>query len=147
VPQLQSQWLLAHMLRQLPLPTAAAMRADIARQRAWRSAALAHPLMSTHGSLARAREHHYVQQLLADLDGGKVRAGGKDRGAGQGFPILHSTTAGLHAPVSGLQTPDQVRWALCCVQGGPGLQPAAGTCRGDRIRVNGNSGPKVVSPG
>ncbi|GLI66376.1 hypothetical protein VaNZ11_010135, partial [Volvox africanus] len=67
--ELQIQWMLALLLRKLTLPPAATMRADIARQRAWCAASLAHPLMSTRGSLARTQEHHNVQQLLADLNG------------------------------------------------------------------------------
>ncbi|GLC45914.1 WD repeat and HMG-box DNA binding-domain containing protein 1 [Pleodorina starrii] len=81
VSQLQAQWLVAHVRNQLQLPPPADMRADIARQRAWRSAALAHPLMSTHGSLARAQERHYLLQLNADLGAIGAANGGSLKGA------------------------------------------------------------------
>ncbi|KXZ42364.1 hypothetical protein GPECTOR_156g88 [Gonium pectorale] len=67
VGELQVRWALAFVLGALPLPPAAAMRSDLSRQRSWRRAALASPLMSTHGSLARAHERHYMAQLEADL--------------------------------------------------------------------------------
>ncbi|KXZ42362.1 hypothetical protein GPECTOR_156g86 [Gonium pectorale] len=67
VDELQVRWALAHLLGALPLPPAAAISSDLSRQRSWRRAALASPLMSTHGSLARAHERHYAAQLEADL--------------------------------------------------------------------------------
>ncbi|KAG2454218.1 hypothetical protein HYH02_001252 [Chlamydomonas schloesseri] len=67
--ELQAQWLAAHLAGQLALPSAAAMRADVAAQRAWRSGALAHPLMSAGGSLARRHEQWAMKQLLSDLQG------------------------------------------------------------------------------
>ncbi|KAG2454211.1 hypothetical protein HYH02_001245 [Chlamydomonas schloesseri] len=72
VLELQAQWLAAHLAGQLALPSAAAMRADVAAQRAWRSGALAHPLMSAGGSLARRHEQCYVEQLQRDLRGASL---------------------------------------------------------------------------
>ncbi|PNW78425.1 hypothetical protein CHLRE_09g398051v5 [Chlamydomonas reinhardtii] len=65
--ELQAQWLAAHLAGRLALPPAAAMRADVAAQRVWRSGALAHPLMSVGGSLARRHEQYYLEQLRQDL--------------------------------------------------------------------------------
>ncbi|KAG2428120.1 hypothetical protein HXX76_011801 [Chlamydomonas incerta] len=67
--ELQAQWLAAHLAGQLALPPAAAMHADVAAQRAWRSGALAHPLMSAGCSLARRHEQCCLEQLLEDLSG------------------------------------------------------------------------------
>ncbi|GLI65328.1 hypothetical protein VaNZ11_008871 [Volvox africanus] len=69
VLELQAQWLVALLTARLQLPQTADMYDDIARQRAWRAAALASPLMSSRGSLARKHDEHYVRQLLADLTG------------------------------------------------------------------------------
>ena len=65
--ELQAQWLAANLAGRLALPPAAAMRADVAAQRVWRSGALAHPLMSVGGSLARRHEQCYLEQLRQDL--------------------------------------------------------------------------------
>ena len=65
--ELQAQWLAAHLAGRLALPPGAAMRADVAAQRVWRSGALAHPLMSVGGSLARRHEQCYLEQLRQDL--------------------------------------------------------------------------------
>ncbi|KAG2454212.1 hypothetical protein HYH02_001246 [Chlamydomonas schloesseri] len=75
--ELQAQWLAAHLAGQLALPSAAAMRADVAAQRAWRSGALAHPLMSAGGSLARRHEQGYLEQLREDLRGVGVTSFGE----------------------------------------------------------------------
>ncbi|KAG2428125.1 hypothetical protein HXX76_011805 [Chlamydomonas incerta] len=72
--ELQAQWLAAHLAGRLALPPAAAMRADVAAQRVWRSGALAHPLMSAGGSLARRHEQCYLQQLRQDLRGAGLAA-------------------------------------------------------------------------
>ncbi|GIL55732.1 hypothetical protein Vafri_11268, partial [Volvox africanus] len=69
VLELQAQWLVAVLTGRLQLPPSADMYEDIARQRAWRAAALASPLMSSRGSLARTHDEHYVRQLLTDLTG------------------------------------------------------------------------------
>ncbi|GLI65352.1 hypothetical protein VaNZ11_008901, partial [Volvox africanus] len=69
VLELQAQWLVALLTARLQLPQTADMYEDIARQRAWRAAALASPLMSSRGSLARKHDEYYVRQLLADLTG------------------------------------------------------------------------------
>ncbi|KXZ49946.1 hypothetical protein GPECTOR_18g104 [Gonium pectorale] len=67
--ELQAQWLAAHLAARAQLPDPMAMREDINRQRAWRAAALASHLASTHGSWVRAAEAAYMRQLLGDLDG------------------------------------------------------------------------------
>ncbi|KAG2484632.1 hypothetical protein HYH03_016586 [Edaphochlamys debaryana] len=67
--QLQARWLVSYLTTALPPPSHEAMRADLARQRAWRAAALAVPYMSRHGSLAAAGERGYAAQLLSDLEG------------------------------------------------------------------------------
>ncbi|KAG2428122.1 hypothetical protein HXX76_011803 [Chlamydomonas incerta] len=72
--ELQAQWLAAHLAGRLALPPAAAMRADVAAQRVWRSGALAHPLMSAGGSLARRHEQCCLEQLRQDLRGAGLAA-------------------------------------------------------------------------
>ncbi|GIM04103.1 hypothetical protein Vretimale_8720 [Volvox reticuliferus] len=67
VLELQAQWLVALLTARLQLPPIADMYDDMARQRAWRAAALASPLMSARGSLARTHDGHYIRQLLTDL--------------------------------------------------------------------------------
>ncbi|GIL76760.1 hypothetical protein Vretifemale_6347, partial [Volvox reticuliferus] len=69
VLELQAQWLVALLTARLQLPPIADMYDDMARQRAWRAAALASPLMSARGSLARTHDGHYIRQLLTDLTG------------------------------------------------------------------------------
>ncbi|KAG2484633.1 hypothetical protein HYH03_016587 [Edaphochlamys debaryana] len=67
--QLQARWLVSYLTAALPAPSLEAMRADLARQRAWRAAALTVPYMSRGGSLAAAGERGYAAQLLVDLEG------------------------------------------------------------------------------
>ncbi|KAG2428121.1 hypothetical protein HXX76_011802 [Chlamydomonas incerta] len=75
--ELQAQWLAANMAGRLALPPAAAMRADVAAQRVWRSGALAHPLMSAGGSLARRHEQCCLEQLRQDLHGVGITSHGE----------------------------------------------------------------------
>ncbi|KAG2494447.1 hypothetical protein HYH03_007499 [Edaphochlamys debaryana] len=81
--QLQAQWLVYHLAKALPQPSPAEIAADIARQRSWRSAALAAPLMSCSDALARTAEQHAIQQLLDDMQGlASLQRGTDDGGDG-----------------------------------------------------------------
>ena len=95
--ELQAQWLAAHLAGRLALPPGAAMRADVAAQRVWRSGALAHPLMSVGGSLARRHEQCYLEQLRQDLRSVSLAAASAPSAAG-------SLTAGHQSSVSGAAT-------------------------------------------
>ncbi|KAG2428123.1 hypothetical protein HXX76_011804 [Chlamydomonas incerta] len=102
--ELQAQWLAAHLAGRLALPPAAAMRADVAAQRAWRSGALAHPLMSAGGSLARRHEQCCLEQLRQDLRGAGLAASAAPS-------AVASATAGHQSAVSATSSrlPDPVQ--------------------------------------
>ncbi|KAG2428225.1 hypothetical protein HXX76_011904, partial [Chlamydomonas incerta] len=113
------------------LPPAAAMRAELAQQRAWRRGALSCHVMSANGSLARKAEAAYLAQLEADLRGGPTPLATPAANASPGrFGATGADAAGgLSAraadPHRHLQAPGAAAQAAAPV-GGPGGRGAAG---------------------
>ena len=132
--ELQAQWLAAHLAGRLALPPAAAMRADVAAQRVWRSGALAHPLTSVGGSLARSHRRLYLEQLMRDIGSSTVLTSGRNEDAAATTagrsPILPRAAGQQQETACDDAMLDSVaedpHWLLSTQQGPGTTQPEAG---------------------